>query len=319
MATPQRRRNREVPRRYFYLFIGLGLVFVAQMVWWIVFYIDTIGDDMQPRHLRMLILEGAFFVVLILIGLVIIYRVLRQQVIQRQHFRDFFAGFSHELKTPIAAMKLQTETILSLDLPKEKRDKLLGNMLEDLERLELTIENILDVFRIEAGRLRIDTRPVLLDPWLEETIESHARAFAEVRLHIDFELRAGAHVDIDERYFQTVLANIIQNSVRYAAGDPRLSVRSARQGGKVELRFSDSGVGFTPEDSERIFEKYYRIDGENGQKHKGAGLGLFLSRQIVIAHGGSIRAESRGEGAGAEFVITLPIAKNDEPGQDTDR
>lgn len=318
MATPRRRRNREVPRRYLYLFIGLGLVFVAQMVWWIVFFIDNIGDNLQDRHLRMLILEGAFFVILILIGLVIIYRVLRQQVIQRQHFRDFFAGFSHELKTPIAAMKLQAETILSLDLAKEKRDKLLGNMLEDLERLELNIENILDVFRIEAGRLRVDARPILFDPWLESTIESNARAFAEQKLQINFDLHCGCYADIDERYFQTVLANIIQNCVRYANGRPTLSVQSELRVGEIELRFRDSGVGFKPGDSERIFEKYYRIDGENGQKHKGAGLGLFLSRQIVLAHGGSIIAKSEGEGSGAEFVITLPIAKSHEPGKNSD-
>ena len=319
MVAPRRRRDREVPRRYFYLFIGLGFVFVAQMVWWIVFFIDTMGEDLQDRHLRMLILEGVFFVVLILIGLVIIYRVLRQQVIQQQQFKDFFAGFSHELKTPIAAMKLQTETILSLDLPKEKRDKLLNNMLEDLERLELTIENILDVFRIEAGRLRVDVRPVSLDPWLEESIKTHARSFAEDRLRIDFELASAAQADLDERYFQTVLANIVQNCVRYANGDPSLSVRSELRDTEVELRFRDSGVGFKPEDGERIFEKYYRIDGENGQKHKGAGLGLFLSRQIVVAHGGEIRAESEGVGRGAEFVITLPIAKENEPGKNTDR
>ncbi|MCG8455051.1 MAG: HAMP domain-containing histidine kinase, partial [Holophagales bacterium] len=255
----------------------------------------------------------------ILIGLVIIYRVLRQEVVQQRQFKDFFAAFSHELKTPIAAMKLQTETILSLDLPKEKRDKLLANMLEDLERLELTIENILDVFRIEAGRLRIDARPVELDPWLKENLETHARAFAEHRLNIDFDLRSAANVALDERYFQTVLANIIQNCVRYANGDPTLSVRSELRDGEAELSFRDSGVGFRPEDCERIFEKYYRIDGENGQKHKGAGLGLFLSRQIVVAHGGSISAASDGEGTGAEFVITLPIAKSDEPGKNTDR
>jgi signal transduction histidine kinase len=312
-------KSAAVHRRYLYLFIGLGVIFIAQMIWWIIFFFETTGDRLQPRHVRMLIIEGAFFVFLILAGLAIIYRVLRQQVIQRQQFKDFFAGFSHELKTPIASMLLQTETLQTIDLPREKQDHLLNNMIDDLSRLELTIENILDVFRFEAGRLRMDRKPVLIDDWLAQTVGSLSRAFADRSLTIDLDLRSNAVVELDDRYFQTVIANLLQNTVRYSIDSARLRVSCNLDGEEVRIVFSDTGIGIHPEALEEIFDRYHRIEVAEGLKHKGSGIGLFLSRQIVVAHGGNIWAESDGAGQGADFIITLPEVKEHAPGQDSGR
>lgn len=305
------RRNRTpansgMPRRFLMMFFGIGAVFVIQMGWWIIFFVNSVRDELKERHLRMLVSEGIFFLVLIIFGLTLIYRVLRHEVLLKQQFKDFFAGFSHELKTPIAAMKLQAETLLTRELPPDKREKFLEHMLQDVERLELTIENILDVFRYESGRLKMDRRPVELDAWLEAGLDTLARPFAHQGLTLERDIASGAVVFIDERYFQNVVANLLQNAVRYAHGTPWLRVTTRLTGGTAELRFADRGIGIEPREAQQIFEKFYRGDNANSLKHKGTGVGLFLSRQIVLAHGGSIRAESAGEGKGTEFVITLP-------------
>jgi signal transduction histidine kinase len=299
-----------MPRRFLFLFFGIGLVFVLQMGWWIIFFVNSVRDELKERHLRMLVSEGVFFLILIVFGLTLIYRVLRHEVLLKQQFKDFFAGFSHELKTPLAAMKLQTETLLSRELPPETRGKLLEHMLQDVERLELTIENILDVFRYEAGRLQMDRRPMDLDSWLESSLETLARPFEQQGLVLERDFASQAVVFIDERYFQNVLANLMQNAVRYARETPWLRVTARMVKGRAEMRFSDRGIGLDPREAQQIFEKFYRGDHANSLKHKGTGVGLFLSRQIVLAHGGAIHAESAGEGLGTTFVITLPARSN---------
>ena len=277
-------KDKSIPRRFLYLFISVGFIFIAQMVWWIYFFLNQL-KGLPARYVRMLITEGIFFVVLIIFGLAIIYRVLRQQVLLKQQFKDFFAGFSHELKTPLAAMKLQTETLISLKLDREKQLHLLENMLEDQERLELAIENILDVFRYESGKLTMQTVPT----------------------DLDVDLNCDGTVNLDDRYFYTVIANIVQNSVRYAQDKPQLRIATSCNDAGAVITFSDAGIGIDPSDVEQIFEKYFRIDEKSKIRHKGTGLGLFLSRQIVLAHNGTIRAESEGYGKGTNFIITLPM------------
>lgn len=299
-------KDKSIPRRFLYLFISVGFIFIAQMVWWIYFFLNQL-KGLPARYVRMLITEGIFFVVLIIFGLAIIYRVLRQQVLLKQQFKDFFAGFSHELKTPLAAMKLQTETLISLKLDREKQLHLLENMLEDQERLELAIENILDVFRYESGKLTMQTVPTDLDVWLEKSLESSARAYREQGLDLDVDLNCSGTVNLDDRYFYTVIANIVQNSVRYAQDKPQLRIATSCNDDGAVITFSDAGIGIDPSDVEQIFEKYFRIDEKSKIRHKGTGLGLFLSRQIVLAHDGTIRAESEGYGKGTNFIITLPM------------
>jgi signal transduction histidine kinase len=253
--------------------------------------------------------EGGFFILLILFGLYLIYRTLRQQVELKHQFRDFYAGFSHELKTPIASMKLQAETLHARDLPKGQARHLLENMLDDLERLELAIENILDAFRFESHRISLDFQTTEIDSWIRRKIEKISIAYADRDLELKLDLDSGACVNLDGRLFESVLANIMQNSVRYADGKPSLTVTTVldRERNEVRISFADEGIGIERDGLERIFEKYHRIRDEDGMKWKGAGLGLFLAREIVRVHRGRIWAESEGAERGTTVVITLPV------------
>lgn len=309
MARTHDNPGDKVPRRILLLFLAVGFAFIAQMIWWIIFFIDTMREQIEQRHLTMLLMEGGFFIFLIIAGLYLIYRTIRQQVRLQQQFKDFFAGFSHELKTPIASVKLQAETLLARDLKKEQRSRLMENMLDDIERLELSIENILDVFRFESGKMKLDLEPIDIDSWIRETMEKMVQAFTDRGLVLRLDLSTGARVDLDERYFLTVLANIVQNCVRYTQGTPELTITSTVTEGIVKLSFADVGIGIDPADLDRVFEKYYRSQNENGLRWKGSGLGLFLSRRIVTDHGGRMWAESEGAGKGATFLITLPAVE----------
>ena len=301
------------PGRVLLIFIGIGLVFVVQMAWWVIFFIRSVTDDVRERYLGMLISEGVFFIVLILLGLYQIYRVLKHQMFLKQQFRDFFAGFSHELKTPLASMKLQLETQLSIDLPENKRKELNENMLEDVERLELSLENILDVFRYESGELRMVPQPVDIDGWLRHTADSFVRSYHAESLKVHYDLASQAMVAIDDRYFHTVVANLVQNSFRYSEVSPVLYISSCRQGDEVLLRFRDEGVGLEADEIEKVFRKFYRADQDHSLKHKGVGIGLFLCRQIVEAHQGEIAVSSEGKNKGAIFTIKLKV-RDDECG-----
>lgn len=301
------------PGRVLLVFVGIGLVFLIQMAWWVVFFIRSVSPEVKERYLGMLLSEGLFFFILIILGLLQIYRVLRHQVFLKQQFRDFFAGFSHELKTPLASMQLQLETLLTLELTESKRRELQENMLEDVERLELSLENILDVFRYESGELRMVPQQVDLDGWLQHSVESFIRPYQEDGIKVIFDLNSQSMVEIDDRYFTTVVGNLIQNSYRYSGDSPVIYVETATDGKWAVITFRDEGVGLNAEEADRVFEKFYRAEEESTLKHKGVGLGLFLSRKIVLAHHGEIAVVSEGRNKGASFIIKLKV-REDEHG-----
>lgn len=294
------------------LFIGVGGLFTAQMIWWIIFFTRLAGETAGGKYTLMIITEGGFFLVLILAGLLLIFRVLKREIDLKNQFKDFFTGFSHELKTPIASLKLQAETMRSRELAKEQREHLLDNILTDIEQLELSLDNILDVFRYEAEAVALDLTPLEFDEWLRQVVDRMMYIHSHSGLEVDLRLSSGAIVKLDDRYMTSVISNLFQNSVRYAdQSEPSVTIAtSLSDDGTLHLQYEDNGMGIEPEEAETIFEKYYRSGRAHSLQHKGSGVGLFVVRQVVKLHGGGILAEGRGKGAGLRFLITLP-AEND--------
>ena len=289
------------------IFISVASLFIAQMVWWILFFHRIVDDHPDlARYRVMLLLEGAFFALLILVGLWLIYLTLRQQIRMKRQAEDFFATFSHELKSPLASIRLQLETLAERELAKEIFMKLLNNMEQDLERLQLSIDNILDIYSLESKGFSLQKEKVVISDWISRTIDYLSSGYVAEGMRIERDLECRAEVAIDPRAFETVVGNLLQNAHRYGGENKRLHVSAEESNGRVEISFRDEGIGFEPGKAGKLFDKFYRIPHENGTCWKGAGLGLYLTKMIVEAHGGSITAHSAGPGKGSEFIIELP-------------
>lgn len=262
----------------------------------------------RGSHLSQYRWEGAFFLLVLAGGILVLWRVLHREADLLNRQQNFLAAVSHELRSPLASLRLTTETLLLRDLAATDRRGLLERNLEDLRRLERLVGNLLETTRLEERRAVPRREPVDLS-------EAVSLAFAELghRVHgaegidIEVEVESGLGLQADPVGLGTVLRNLIGNAIESAqTAGSRVEVRASRLGSAVELQVLDDGVGFEPAESQRLFEKFYRPGSELRRNKQGSGLGLYLVRGFVALEGGEVEASSEGPGRGATFRVTWP-------------
>jgi signal transduction histidine kinase len=219
--------------------------------------------------------------------------------------RALVAAASHDLRTPLASLRLLVDAIEDGVATGETRDRYLAEIRTHVAVLSDLIDDLFELSRIEAGDISWSLRRVELGELIGETVAA-MRAPAEQRgVRLAAELPAG-HVlaEADAERVQRVLFNLIQNAIRHTPADGSVTVRARPHGGDVEVEVADDGEGIPEGDGERVFEAFYRGDPSRGED--GAGLGLAISRAIVEAHGGRIWLEDGMPGTRVRF--TLPAA-----------
>jgi len=236
------------------------------------------------------------------------------EIIQElNHLRsELIANVSHELRTPLGLIKVFCTTLLREDVEfgREEQREFLHNIDEETERLERIVDNLLDLSRMESGRLRLDKHPTDVGQLAQRVLEA-------TRLEVDAQTSQHRFVhdfpsrpliaNVDARCIEQVLRNLLGNAVKYSPQGGTITARGLGDQWRIIISVSDKGVGIPPQDLERVFERFYRVEGESTQRISGAGLGLSVCRGIVEAHGGRIWAEST-SGAGSTFYFSLPVS-----------
>ncbi|MFO0984564.1 MAG: HAMP domain-containing sensor histidine kinase [Planctomycetota bacterium] len=267
----------------------------------------SIAHDIR-RRMVMFLSEGSFFMVLTLGGVFVIYRALRHEMAFKTQQRDFVAAAGHELKTPIAAMRLALQTIHRPDLPREKAARFLANMEKDLERLESLVHMILKAGQIESGRLTLQPEPLELDAELRAYANRFDALLKERNCDLELDVGHGLWVRADREAMLSIFSNLVDNAAKYvrdgARGHVRLSARARDAAVVVEVL--DDGIGIDRRELGRVFDRFYRGQDDAVRSKPGTGLGLYLVRELVLEQGGTIEAESAGRGKGALFRIVLP-------------
>jgi signal transduction histidine kinase len=267
----------------------------------------------RRRHLNQYRWEGAFFLVVLLAGIAVVWRVLRQEAELRRRQQSFLAAVSHELKSPIASLQLATETMVHRQLDDQRRGELLARNLKDLGRLERLVANLLAVPQLESGRIALERARIELKPAVEEVLDDlESAGFARAR---DVEVRVSdaVAVDADPVGVSTVLRNLIENALHATDGGGAVVVEARHGGGGVSLAVADEGVGFDPGEARRLFEMFYRPGDELRRRSRGTGLGLYLVQRFVQLEGGTVRGASEGPGRGARFEVWWPVGREAEP------
>jgi signal transduction histidine kinase len=225
---------------------------------------------------------------------------------------EFLSIASHELKTPLTSLKLQTQIRLrSLSrgdesaFVKEKLRKMFENDTRQIERLSRLIDDMLDISRISTGRLTLQLEEFDLCDLVKDVIDRYRSQFEEARCHISVQSCEAVHGVWDRFRLEQVIANLLTNTLKYGAGKPGF-IFVSQEGSFAKLIFQDQGIGIAKENHERIFQRFERAISAN--EISGLGLGLYIVRQIVEMHGGSIQVESE-VGEGATFIVKLPIAQ----------
>ena len=230
--------------------------------------------------------------------------------------RDFVANVSHELKTPIGALEVLAETLVTEDDPAITR-RLAESMVKEAERLARIVDDLLDLSLIETQEAP-RREPVPVSVLIEDALD-RVRAPAD-GAHIDIEVddaAAGAMVGCDRRQLVSAIANLLDNAVKYSEPGSGVCLTTAVVDRRLAIAVSDQGIGIPSRDLERIFERFYRVDYARSRATGGTGLGLAIVRHVVQAHGGEVTVESV-EGQGSTFRVTLPLDAVDIRGRGSD-
>jgi two-component system, OmpR family, sensor histidine kinase SenX3 len=264
------------------------------------------------RHPVLLVL-GVIFFALIIAGLVVYTVFLVREIRRNEQHDSFINAVTHELKTPIASIRLYLETLQSRDVDEAKRKEFYAVMLADTERLHYTVEQVLKAgIAGQKGHKHVDAA-VSLDHLLTEVID-----LARVRHHLDSASLAytadprmvDATVAGDQDELRTAFSNLIDNAVKYSPGGVKVNVELLKSGDeRFQVRIRDQGVGIPRNQLNLIFRRFYRVPGRALRQVKGTGLGLYIVKSIAKKHGGRVFAESEGEGKGSTFTFELPKAQ----------
>lgn len=255
--------------------------------------------------------EGEF------LGAIANVRDVTSRKLEEQQQATFISVISHELKTPVAIIKGYASTLSRPDAQWDQATLRDGLQVieEEADRLDVLIGNLLDVSRVQAGGLRLHFGPVDLPALVERVVQGIAATTPDT---FEFQLRFPSSfplVHADEERLRMVLNNLLSNAVKYSPDGGVIRVGGWVEGDQALVYVSDQGVGIAPEDQDRIFERFFRVDNTLGRQTQGVGLGLYLAQTIVEAHGGQLRVESQ-PGRGSRFVFTLPLERLSLPAND---
>nr|MBX2845483.1 hypothetical protein [Saprospiraceae bacterium] len=257
-------------------------------------------DSAFIRNKRMILMEGAVFLVLLLGGAFYILRLHRRQERFVELKRNFLLGTTHELRSPIAAVKLNLQTLIQKDISAPNKDLLLNNSVSEINRLNNLIDNILLASKIDAKEYSFQLEAVPLSNLVAKTLQE-ARATG---LAITDELSSDILVKGDRSALVIVINNLLDNARKYGGTAP-IAVKLEEQHGKAVLSIADQGKGIPEKEQRNIWKRFYRIEDEQVRQSKGTGLGLFLVKSMTQLMNGSVDVANNSP-QGSIFSISIP-------------
>jgi signal transduction histidine kinase len=249
--------------------------------------------------------EGAFFLAVLVAAMAVVLKALREESELRRRQEQFLAAVSHEFKSPLASLRLSVETLSLRDPGPAERAELVRRVIVELGRLERMVANTLDTSRLASGGEAHPERVALTDIVTEMTDELSEFA-AECGVRVNASVPPALVVLADRDGVRTVVRNLLHNAIKASPREGVVRVHGQAETHDVLLVVSDDGVGFPPRDAPRLFEQFYRVEGDGRGRMQGTGLGLYLVDRLVTHAGGRVRAESAGLGLGAVLSVRWP-------------
>lgn len=294
-------------KRVSVLFYLLAAYIFLQFIWWAYLLIDLNLElyaskmpEMRNKKVLMVIGEGAVFFSILIAGLVITRNSIRKEISLIRQQRNFLLSITHELKTPISAIRLCLETLSKhQNLDSQKRVSLQENALDNTSRLNELIDNVLLATRIESGENVLISERINISDLTLKILKRFSGDSINQDIERDIEL------DVDPSAYDSILSNLIENALKYGESKP-ISVSLNTTDTGVTLSVQDNGPGISEEMRRKIFTKFYRAQNEETRSQKGTGLGLYIVKELVELHQGKIRVENNSD-RGAKFTVDFPL------------
>jgi two-component system sensor histidine kinase SenX3 len=286
----------------FFISLGAGLVLVI-----ILLYVGWVLLDWRTGILLVL---GILLVTMIIAGIVLNTIFLVREIRRNAQHDAFINAVTHELKTPVASIRLYLQTLQTREVEESKRQEFYAIMLQDSDRLLGTIEQVLRTGRVAASGRKLNLVRVDLDAVITECLQRARTLHHLSEESLRFEPGPPTNIVADPDEVLAAVSNLIENAIKYSGSPVDISVETANVENKfVTVRVKDRGIGISKVELKQIFKRFYRVPGPFAARVKGAGLGLYIVRSVAKRHGGRAWAESEGPGRGSTFVLQLPVTR----------
>ncbi len=264
------------------------------------------GNELETKlkHRWMMIAgEGMVFSLLLGFAFLQVRNTFKKESELSAQQKNFLLSVTHELKSPLASVKLTLETLLKRDLDKEKQNKLLSNAIDDTDRLNKLVENMLLATKIDNNAFSILKEEVNLSTLTEDILKQTINLFNPTQ-KINLSIQPNINYAIDKILFPSIILNLFENAVKYSPENYQINISLSEKGNTVTLTVSDEGLGIPEAEKNLVFNKFYRVGNEEVRNSKGTGLGLYIVKYLVEKHNGAILIKNNNP-QGSIFEVTL--------------
>ncbi|QJD96894.1 two-component sensor histidine kinase [Mucilaginibacter robiniae] len=267
-------------KKPFVIFYALITYALTELVWW-----GYMLVRLQPDRTGMIMGEGSIFIFVLLGGAYLFHRALNKERRLQNQKKNFLLSVTHELKSPLASIKLYLETIQKRELNRAQTMNFVGKMLLDVDRLNDMVENMLLASKIENQSYTFPKQEFCLSVLVDSVVNRLQINKCDLNQQlINAEIEPKIEVTGDKFALTSVVTNLIENAVKYSKPCETVDVKLFAKGDKVYLQVADHGIGIADDEKSRIFERFYRVGSEETRNTKGTGLGLYIVKQVLDAH-----------------------------------
>jgi len=286
-------------KRSLVIFYAVVIYAIAQLVWW-GFHLYSL----QPNRLGMILSEGSMFVIVFVFGAISLHKVInREQRLQEQK-KNFLLSVTHELKSPLASIKILLQTIQKRDLTKTQVLDFIGKSLLDVERLDDMVENMLLASKIDNRSYTFPKAKFNLSVLVDSIVNRLQINKCDNQQIVDAEIEPKIEITGDKFALTSVVTNLIENAIKYSGPCESVIVKLFSKEGKIHLQVADHGIGIADAEKGRIFERFYRVGSEETRNTKGTGLGLFIVKEVLDKHEATIKVKDN-RPAGSVFEVVF--------------
>jgi len=285
-------------RKPLFLFYFLFFYAVTQLLWW-----GTLLIQLAPERKGMFIGEGIFFFIIFFFGAIKLKQAFDREDKLHKQQHNFMLSVTHELKSPLASIKLYVQTILKRELDKEQQQQFLKNSLKDIERLDDLVENVLIATKLDSVQVQFQKETFNFSETVAK-IADRLQVYSCTTQSIKLNVEPDIYLKGDRFALSSVVTNLLENAIKYSPACEQVSVKLYHEKNDIVFSVADFGIGIAEEEKRNVFNKFYRVGSENTRKTKGTGLGLYIVKSVLDKHQAQIKVKDN-KPSGTIFEITF--------------
>jgi len=289
-------------KRSLVIFYAVIIYAVAELIWWGYQLVS-----LQPKRIGMILSEGSMFVIVFSVGAYYLHSSINKEQKLQEQKKNFLLSVTHELKSPLASIKILLQTIQKRNLTREQALDFIDKSLLDIERLDDMVENMLLASKIDNRSYTFPKAQFNLSVLVDSIVNRLQITKCDCNQQIiEAEIEPKIEITGDKFALTSVVTNLVENAIKYSSPCEAVAVKLFSKEGKIHLQIADHGIGIADDEKNRIFDRFYRVGSEDTRNTKGTGLGLFIVKQVLDKHEATIRVKDN-RPAGSIFEVEFAL------------